>query len=326
MEVTSNEEPEDYEDYLTLINRPLENPKLKVLRLDNPTPKYLELESEGILPPWPGPGYCFKITCAPAHRSDTDRQAYKTPMVYVLDDESSNPLHCTDIFKKIGAMYCYKCPSTNGSIGSCCHIAFLIMWCGANYMMESTITKGVRMVNIKNQYPFLHPDEAMTYAKSAPIPVKNNRTSTEKRPHDPFYRETRFMNVNHGDDDSDMTGTDEMVEIEPSANPINNECTDFEPVIESPVLKSLELGANLSIHPVISEPVYPADNGSQPGSEQPESIASSASGFFGAGTANVERYLQRMTRKYPDMAIPEVHPEPGIFFYSEGNINFCYLK
>ena len=304
MEVRANEEPEDFDDYLTLIKKPLENPKLQILRLDEPTPKYLELESDGILPPWPGPGYCFKIMCAPAHRSDSDRNAYKTPMVYVLDDDSANPLHCTDVFKKIGAMYCFKCPSTNGSIGSCCHIAFLIMWCGANYMMESTISKGVRLVNIKNSFPFLHPDEAMKYAKSVPIPVRNQRTSAEKRPHDAYYRQTRFIHLNDTLDNSD---SDEMNEVEPADNPISNE------VVESatPVQTSIDIGANLPIQPLLPEPSNPAANVPHQNSEPPESVSSYASGLFGHGTSNIERYLVRVTRRYPEMALPEVHSVPG---------------
>ena len=155
-EIIMNEDPEDYEEYLELLGMPLENAKVQVLRLDEPTPKYQELQDDGIFKEWPGPGYVFRTTCAPAHRSDTDRTAYKTPTVFLLDSDIPNLLHCSDVYKKIASMYCYHCPSLNGSISSCCHLAFLIIYLSADYLLQKSVNRGVRMVNIKNPFSLHH--------------------------------------------------------------------------------------------------------------------------------------------------------------------------
>jgi hypothetical protein len=192
-EIVQEEEPDTFEEFEELLKMPLENPKIQVLRLDNPPQSYLELEEEEILCQWPGPGRLFRVVCAPAHRSDTDRAAYKTPTVFVLDSEDPNPLNCTDIFRRVGAMHCYNCPATNGGISSCCHLAFLIILLSAIYLLQETINKGVRLVNIKNPFDFLHPAEIMDYATSVHIPNNVARVSKEKRPNDIIYNLSQFL-------------------------------------------------------------------------------------------------------------------------------------
>ena len=306
-EVILNEDPEDHAEYVELLNMPLENAKVEVLRLDEPTDKFKELQMEGIFKEWPGPGYVFRTTCAPAHRSDTNRSAFKTPTIFLLDSESPNLLNCTDVYKRIGAMYCVNCPSLNGTISSCCHLAFLLIWLSADYVLEKSENRGIRMVNIKNPFSFLHPDEIMNHSHSIPIPAVVQRTSIEKRPNCPLYRRSRFMYLT------------ETVESDDDSEPQRNndyECVDQNLAIESAPTDSdaFEDRAGLT-----SEyPALPGTNNLNQNNDiqiEPEPSLSTTStvSYFGQGrTADIEKFVEKRTRRHQELAIPEVVNFQGI--------------
>ena len=50
-EVENLEKPNNYEDYCLLMGEGVHDPKIEVLRLDEPTAMYLNLVSQGVLPP-----------------------------------------------------------------------------------------------------------------------------------------------------------------------------------------------------------------------------------------------------------------------------------
>ena len=50
----------------TQLHLHLQDPKVQVQRMEKASESYKELEAQGILPPWPGPGYLFRTVYAPA--------------------------------------------------------------------------------------------------------------------------------------------------------------------------------------------------------------------------------------------------------------------
>ena len=303
-EVILNEDPEDYIEYMELLKMPLENAKVEVLRLDEPTSKFKELQLEGIFKEWPGPGYVFRTSCAPAHRSDTSRAAFKTPTIFLLDSEVPNLLHCSDIYQRIGSMYCYNCPSLNGSISSCCHLAYLLLWLSADYVLEKSVNRGVRMVNIKNPFSFLHPGEIMSNTHSIPIPTVVNRTSDEKRPNCPLYGRSKFMYLtetadsdesdidlepqgNHGDVGVEQNLASEAAPIQSVAfeeqEDISSECPAL------PETNNLNRDNNIQIEPA------------------PSISTTSTVSYFGQGrTTDIEKFIGKHTRRNQELVIPEI--------------------
>ena len=65
----------------------------------------------------------------------------KFPVVFLLDSELVNPLNCSDKMKRYAAFRCYNCPSVNGNIGCCCHIAFLILFLSAVFIFCESVNK-----------------------------------------------------------------------------------------------------------------------------------------------------------------------------------------
>ena len=118
---------ENFSEYAELIHYTLCDLKVKYKRLSSPPSDYLELEAAGCLPKWPGSGYLFRIVCFPSNKSNNVKRNLKCPTVFVLDDENINPLNCTDKFKRVAAQFCLNCPSLNGCLSSCCHLALLIL-------------------------------------------------------------------------------------------------------------------------------------------------------------------------------------------------------
>ncbi len=316
-EIVQTEEPTDIEEYEELLSMRLEDPKIQVLRIEGETNKFTELIDEGIFQEWPGPGFIFKMTCAPAHKSDTDRSAYKTPHIFLLDSADPNLLNCSDVYKQVASVFCKNCPSTNGSISSCCHIAFLIMWLSARYLLEKSVNRSVRIVNIKNAYDFLHPEEILRFANTIPIPNNVARTSHEKRPNDPLYGRSKFLYCTVEAEGAD----DSLDSIQPNEDlvPENAEINDCEQVA-GPIISTQTNEINPQIEPEIAVlTVQAADARSTTQSETGRS--SIASSLYGQGVvADIEKYIQKQVRKNPQLTIPEVS-----YFEGEYRTNVKYF-
>ena len=127
----------------------------------------------------------FRLTCLPSNKSDKVKQNWKSPTVFILDNENLNPLGYTNCFKSVGAVHCFNCPSASGGISGCCHIGFLMLALSAPFALEN-ISKPVKWVNLKNQHDFLHPNEAVEGNTKMQL-AKSARISAEKRPNDVFY-------------------------------------------------------------------------------------------------------------------------------------------
>ena len=183
LEVIEKDKPDNFEDFAEMISVGLKEPNLYYLRLTNPPPEYQELHASGILPPWPGPGTIYRIEVAPAYKSNTDRKAWKTPMIWVLDSEQKNLLGCSDVFRRVAATHCKNCPAQEGGIASCCHVGFELLFCSAPWTLEYTVNRALRFVNIKNHSNFLHPQEVMknTKGNKGYMPSRTYRRSVEKR-------------------------------------------------------------------------------------------------------------------------------------------------
>ena len=69
-----------------------------------------------------GSGWLFQVKCLPSNKSNKLKSNWKHPCVFILDSEDKNPLHCTDVFKRVSNYFCYSCPSLNGLIGACGHL------------------------------------------------------------------------------------------------------------------------------------------------------------------------------------------------------------
>ena len=168
-------------EYNELLSLPPQNLRVRTVRLENAPDEYLAKQAEGILPAWPGSGTLFRLQCFPSNRSSIDRRNWKMPTVFILDDSSPNPLNCTYVFKSVGAITCFNCPSVNGSLGGCCHLGWMFMVLSAPFVIQSR-NKGVQLVNIKNPQSFLHPDEVMqSTITHVGMPTFNVRQSYDTR-------------------------------------------------------------------------------------------------------------------------------------------------
>ena len=306
-EIIQTEEPTDIEEYEELLSMRLEDPKITVLRLEEETEKFAELKAEGLFDEWPGPGYVFKMTCAPAHRSDTDRSAYKTPHLFLLDSGNPNILHCTDVYKQVASVFCKNCPATNGSISSCCHISFLIMWLSCRYLLEKSVSRNVQIVNIKNPYDFLHPDEILRFANTIPIPHNVERTSIEKRPNDPLYGRSKFLyttedvSVDLDDSQSDQDVVSAVVQ--------NIDCDQQTETMRS----TLPDDVNHQIQTEIPVPTIQAVH-TRSTTQSEASRSSISSSLYGQGrVADIDKYIQKQVRKNPHLVIPQVSNFEGEF-------------
>ncbi len=96
---------EEYKNLLTSANNDL---TVAVLKIETAPESYIEKEKEGLLPAWPGKGYAVQIKCPPSNKSDSQPSNYRNPVIFILEKEEPNPLNCSDVFKRIGAIHCYK--------------------------------------------------------------------------------------------------------------------------------------------------------------------------------------------------------------------------
>jgi hypothetical protein len=306
-EVSNEEEPESFEEYQELLSLPIHDLQVQVQRLEKASDSYKELEAQGILPPWPGPGYLFRTVCAPAHRSDTDRNAYKTPMIYLLDEDTCNPLNCTDVFRRIAATFCYNCPSTNGGISSCCHIAFFVMVLSATYALDTSYNKAVKIVSIKNPHIFLHPPETMSSARAVQIPKNVKRTSSEKRENDPLFKPDNFLYLDETEeyDEEDDMGIDGLEECR------QEECGQEEDVQEEDVQEEdvQEEDGEVEDGEVEDVGVQQEDEANNLEIHSTCSTISTAPSLYGRGVGNVQKFVRKANQKDPQHALPEVNVE-----------------
>ncbi len=96
---------DEYKDLLTGMN---EDMMLQVLELETAPKLYIERQNEGLLPPWPGKGYAFQMKCPPSNKSDTQASNNRNPVIFLLENEGVNPLNCSNVFKRVSNMHCYK--------------------------------------------------------------------------------------------------------------------------------------------------------------------------------------------------------------------------
>ena len=288
---------QDFTEFKALMKLPPEDIVVQFLKLTEPPAKYSELEEAGVLPVWPGSGTLFRITCAPSNKSDIDKRNWKFPTVFILDDSSLNPLNFSDIFKTVGNFNCYNCPSVNGGIAGCCHIGFLFMLLSAPYLLDDQSTsKPVKMINMKNKFSFLHPQEVMEGVEnSLPLNHYTERTSNDKRNTSILYRpEERITFCHTESDDYDEDDHDEA--------DITSISSLMSPVQQFVAIDSLQPSASNGIEPQDIEP--------QVAVTRPPSISSNAS-MFGYGTTDVDRYLARITRRNPNLRIPPIRCVQG---------------
>ena len=102
------DEIKTFEEYKDLLKRMNQDMKVYALELETAPKGYSEKENEGLLPPWPGKGVAFQIKCPPSNKSDTQPSNNRNPVIFLLENEEHNPLNCSDVFKRVGNMYCYK--------------------------------------------------------------------------------------------------------------------------------------------------------------------------------------------------------------------------
>ena len=269
--------------------------KIKYKRLNYPPAKYEELYEEGILPPWPGAGTLYKITCAPSNKSDCVKKNWKEPTVFILDDCSANPLNFTDIFKTVGCFHCLNCPSVNGSLSGCCHIGFLFMLLSAPYLLENSTNKPVRIVNMKNKHSVLHPSEVMAGVISS-FPLERTtdvRTSKNKRETNVFYKPDELLSFSNDERSDSIRYRVELTE--PQTNPEEQSNSTSNQVEFTETLINLDEHLNLQRTSIPST----VDAGSNAGSTQP-----SQTSMYGFGQLDIEKYLRRVTKRNPHLFIP----------------------
>ena len=185
-----DEEVRDFEHYSELIKEGLSDYQVSYLRLETAPADYMSKQAAGLLPPWPGKGCAYQVTCLPHYKSATQKINHRQPVIYLLDSSEPNPLHCSDRFKRVAAMHCYKCPSLNGSISGCCHIGFLLLVLTASWFLNNVnVNKPVKLVSIKNKHLYQHPKEAVQSKTNKNVHRVFNlteRTSENKRSNCPF--------------------------------------------------------------------------------------------------------------------------------------------
>ena len=191
VEEMDEDDIEDFETYAALIKGQLDECKVNYLRLDEPPAEYSSMVASGILPPWPGKGTAYQVACLPHYKSDTQKKNQRQPVIFVLDSPEPNQLNCSNVFKRVAAMHCYRCPSLNGSISGCCHIGFLLLTLAAPWFLNVNYNKAVKLVSIKNKYAckFQHPQEAVQTKSNRNVTDLfkcNKKISVNKRPNCPF--------------------------------------------------------------------------------------------------------------------------------------------
>ena len=155
----------------------------------------------------------------------------------------------------------------------------------------------------------------MTHTQSIPITMSIPRTSTEKRPNCPLYGRSKFLYLTEEVDTDDD-------DIEPEQN---HDSDERNVVIAGETLQS---GAGEVQRGISSEcPESPGTNEQNQNSQnqnnqnqnnqnqnnqnednnEPAPSVSSRSSYYGRGrTADVERFIEKHTRRNKDLAIPEI--------------------
>ena len=302
-------EIETFEEYTTLLKEPIEGMNVYYKKLNRPNKEYLELEAQGILPPWPGSGMLYRLNCLPSNKSDKVKKNWKLPTVFVLDNDSLNPLGFSNTFKSVGAIHCVNCPAASGGISGCCHIGFLFLVLSAPFALEYC-SKPVKWVSIKNKEVFMHPTEAVLNQKTVWNLSSMKRISVEKRPNDAFYvkqfeADLEIENVNEGDrTEADSTGDHLQL----------NEDHDDIPVADNdlPSLANILEDDDVAHTARCSDP-NPSNYIENDNLDRTPSVfstvtsenTSTQSSLFGYGLANTESYLSKLVRRRPDLAVPE---------------------
>ena len=312
-------EIETYEEYAALLREPLEGLNVYYRKLTRPDKQYLELEGRGILPPWPGSGCLFRLNCLPSNKSDKVKKNWKLPTVFVLDDDTLNPLGFSNVFKSVGAVHCVNCPAASGGISGCCHIGFLFLVLSAPFALEYC-NKPVKWVSIKNKKAFMHPTEAVVDQKTTPNLSSRKRSSVEKRPNDVFYfhqfeKDFRSVNVEGTDtEDGDHTlNTNLDTEFENHCDIPTSFINDEDTIPALTLPNPVDNNPSGTCDEIQARPALPV-----PGTVTSDNTSTQSSSLYGFGTANTDSYLGKLLRRRPDLAIPGVSQWTGIFLFDGG--------
>lgn len=298
---------DEFEEYDEMLHLPPQEIKIQYKRIVDAPDEYIEKENSGILPPWPGSGTLFRIVCYPSNRSDI-RNNCKMPSIFLLDDINKNPLHCSDIFKGIGAMRCYNCPSLNGSTGTCSHLGFMFMLLSAPFVLEST-NRPVQLVNMKNKFAFLDPssvtDSVLTNANAF---VNQTRRSSDRRATSAIHHPA------------------ENVEVE------NDQSSSFQQSSANTYTRNDATNASTRSQDVLSAVNTSPTGGESPGAEGTDhqsehgenslnnnnafsgvnSQVSSAQSLYGFGSTDIDGFIRREVRRNPSRRIPQQNQQRGI--------------
>ena len=284
-----------------------------------------------------GKGTLFQVTCMPSNKSDKVKKNQKIPVIYLLDDPNVNPLHCTDVFKGVAAFFCYNCPSMNGIIGTCQHLAFLFEALSAPYTLSKNVNKPVRLVNMKNKYHFQHPDEALQHVrKTVDYPFNVPRTSHDRRKKDIFWHAGQVFNeVDLCQFDSILETNDEDDMSDESSSHSGSSILQMQPANDSQSMSEVNLVRQTHDIAHTASQLQTA-NGTQSMSEvnpvrQTRDIAHTSSqsqttseayhttqssqecpfGGFGLSTCNIQKFIDKRTKRKPGWKIPEATDNSG---------------
>lgn len=290
-EVDDMRDLQDFSEYKELLKLPPESLKIKYMSLNDAPADYIEKMNSGILPPWPGPGTLYRLNCAPSNRTDITRGNWKQPTIYILDDNNVNPLNCSDVFKTVGAVHCFQCPSVMGSLGGCSHIGFMLIHLSAPFVYEST-NKPVRLVNIRNKHTFLHPEGVTDpIVDNVPISTSKVRHSLDTRQKSTIYYPGDNLVPDNGSDFSISSGVRTIPDNVTSHNQENQ----------------LIVGETYSG----GETDVAAGRSQDQENSQFSSQCSTTQSLYGYSTSNINALISRSVRRNPSRAIPNVTSMQG---------------
>ena len=310
----------NFEEYAELLEQNPQELRIQFKRIEQAPSEYTEKEQAGILPAWPGAGTLFRLVCYPSNRSDI-RSNCKMPSIFVLDDREKNPLNCSDVFKPIGAMRCYNCPSLNGSIGNCAHLGFMIMLLSAPFALGST-SRPVQLVNMKNKFSFLDPnsvtDTVNTHANALrTVP----RRSTDRRKSSIYYfPEENMLEEETGSlqDEGNHSVIGSLLASPILVTPFpRNSSGNDEQVSSRPLGQSLPpCEQDQPCHRDATSNSNLQGNDQQPyqGSSIANSQASSSQSLFGFGRTDIDAFIRRRVRRNPSRSIPLAHHQRGYLY------------
>jgi hypothetical protein len=320
-----------YQEYCELLKKGVENVNIEVLELEKAPPMYKDLEKQGILPPWPGRGIVYKTMCAPSNRSVTDKKAWKYPHILIFDDAKQNLLNCSEKFKNVGAMFCMNCPSTNGGVSTCCHLAYLILHLFAKNTLIKTVCKPVQVVNIKNKFEFLEPDEVMEHVESTvEIPYNLERRSLNSRRNDQFLFPSKSIKLNTKYEDvnpismnvtSEQEVQNEEFNITEMMELIHTEIEDVNTVEDTLQVEETKMTVNMNKtlkHENIAKghKMLPVNENDE--NETVFNVKSTSTTSTFRGAAKIEMFitkkLKKMEKKDVDLVIPAINNNRGILF------------